>query len=207
MFRNTTETKTQNDTECSEQNDALEQVQSKFCSKSSALSILNDLQSKAAQVSCTGFSSKAPELQSCHSVNWVSTRFILQWKTVYCTVHWWLRVHNALDPESLFIKWPRNCIGTQKSRNVRKHISMTNPDRNRMSRKKNDARQQVQTKFSSIQLCSSVYRIGCEQAKRITCLALNFVLKQLNFMLQNSIQVHFPVQKIVLHSSLISSGS
>ena len=38
----------------------------------------------------------------------VSTRFILQWGTVYCTVHWWLRVHKALDPESLDINWPRN---------------------------------------------------------------------------------------------------
>ena len=78
-------------------------VQIKFCWKLSVLSILNDSQSKAVQVSCTGFSSKAPELQSCHSVNWVSTRFILQWKTVYCTVHWWHRVHNALDPQSLYI--------------------------------------------------------------------------------------------------------
>ena len=63
-----------------------------------------------------------------NSVNWVSTRFILQLGTVYCTVHWWLRAHNSLDPESLCINWPRNCIGTQKSRNFRKHIRETKPE-------------------------------------------------------------------------------
>ncbi len=57
-------------------------------------------------------------------------------KTVYCTVHWWLRVYNALDPESLYINWPRNCIGTQKSHNFRKHIRMTNSDQQWISRKK-----------------------------------------------------------------------
>ena len=64
IFRNKTERQTQNDTECLEQSDALEKVSIKFCWKLSVLSILNDSQSKAAQVSCTGFSSKAPELQS-----------------------------------------------------------------------------------------------------------------------------------------------
>ena len=44
-------------------------------------------------------------------------------------VHWWLPVHNALDPESLCVNWPRNCIGTQKSRNFRKHIRKTKPER------------------------------------------------------------------------------
>ena len=62
--RNTTERQIQNDTECTKQKDALQQIQIKFSWKSWVLSILNDSQSKAAQVSCTGFSSKAHELQS-----------------------------------------------------------------------------------------------------------------------------------------------
>ena len=64
IFRNTTERQIQNDTECTKQKDALEQAQIKFSCKSSVLSILNDSQSKASQKSCSGFSSKAPELQS-----------------------------------------------------------------------------------------------------------------------------------------------
>ena len=64
IFRNTNERQTQNETECLQQSDALEQVQSKFGWNWTVLSILNNSQRKAAQVSCTGFSSKATELQS-----------------------------------------------------------------------------------------------------------------------------------------------
>ena len=55
---------------------------------------------------------------------------------MYWTVHWWLRVHKALDPESLDINWPRNCIGTHKSLNFRKHITKTNRERHYLLRVK-----------------------------------------------------------------------
>ena len=63
-FRNTTRKQTQNDTECSEHNDAWEQVQINFSWKSTVLFIRNDWQCKAAQASCSGFSPKASELHS-----------------------------------------------------------------------------------------------------------------------------------------------
>ena len=72
IFRNTTERQIQNDTECTKQKDALQQIQIKFSWKSSVLCILNDSQSKADQVSCTGFSSKAPELQS--AIEWTESQ-------------------------------------------------------------------------------------------------------------------------------------
>ena len=61
IFRKQRERQTQNDTECSQQNDAWEQVQINFSWKSTVLFFLNHWQCKAAHVSCTGFSSKAPD--------------------------------------------------------------------------------------------------------------------------------------------------
>ena len=61
FLRNTTERQTQNDTEYSQQNDAWEQVQINFSWKSTVLFILKHWQFKAAHVSYTGFSPKAPD--------------------------------------------------------------------------------------------------------------------------------------------------
>ena len=61
IFRKQRERQTQNDTECSQQNDAWEQVQINFSWKSTVLFFLNHWQCKAAHMSCTGFSSKAPD--------------------------------------------------------------------------------------------------------------------------------------------------
>ena len=77
-------------------------------------------------------------------MNWVSTRFILQWRTVYCTVHWWLRIHNALDVESLYINWPRNCIGTQKNGSFRKYIRKKTRTALRVKRRTRKSPNQIQ---------------------------------------------------------------
>ena len=86
IFRKQRERQTQNDTECSQQNDAWEQVQINFSWKSTVLFFINHRQWKAAPVSCSGFSSKAPDCIVLYYVNWVWSRFILPYGTVHCAV-------------------------------------------------------------------------------------------------------------------------
>ena len=43
---------------------------------------------------------------------------------------------STLDPELLYINWPRNCTGTYQSRNFRKHNRKTNSERHWIFRTK-----------------------------------------------------------------------
>ena len=100
---------------------------------------------------------------------------------MYCTVHWWLRVHNALDPESLCINWPRNCIETKKTHNFRKHISMTNSDQQWMSRKKRC----ITTSPNQIQFNSTVLFIlqdwlWTSKAAKVSCTGFCFKTTELH---------------------------
>ena len=114
-------------------------------------------------------------------MNWVSTRFILEWGTVYCTVHWWLRVHNALDPQSLYIKWLRNCIGTQKSRNFRKHIRKTKLERHWILRVKRCTRKspnQIQLNLTLLFILQDW--LWTSKAAKVSCTGFCFKTTELH---------------------------
>ena len=155
------------------------------------LFFLNHRQWKAAHVSCSGFSSKAPDCIVLYYVNWVWSKFILPYGTVHCTVYWQIRDHKALDLVSHYTLWPRIFIWTQKSPNFRKHIRNTNQLLHWMLR----AKQCMYNKSKPPK--SWFYWIGCEQAMPLSCLALNFVLKQPRCILlhcePNVKEVYFPI--------------
>ena len=78
-------------------------------------------------------------------------------------------VHNALDPESLYINWPRNCIGTQKNHNFRKNIRMTNSDQQWMSWKKLYTTSPNQIQFNSTLLFILQDWLWTSKAANVSC--------------------------------------
>ena len=145
---------------------------------------------KAAKVSCTGFCSKATEVHS--PTLWTESEWGSFSHTEQCTSLFTenfgiltgaFHALNKLDPESLYTHWQRNCISTLQIRTFRKHSRKTNPRRQWMF----IAKRYISNKFKPdsfvSQQCTSIYRTGCEQAKRLKCVALDFLLKHPNCIL------------------------
>ncbi len=192
------------------------------------LSILNNSQSKVAQVSCTGFWIKQQNcmLPLCHRIR---SRLIFPYRKLFLTVHWSVRVITnwSVNCQEQFSRnhgriswteqtWSRIALPNfTKTVNLnlekphfQKHNRKTNPERNRMfaaERYTGTSRKQILWKINSAlyskQLgehsCSSVLHWILDEATEMHATIIS----------QNSIQVDFPVQEIVLDSSLISSWS
>ena len=178
------------------------------------LSILNNSESKAAQVSCTGFWIKQPNcmLPLFHRIR---SRLIFPYRKLYLTVHWSVRDHNGriscTEQTWSGIALP-NFTKTEhlnlKKPHFQKHNKKTNPERYRMF-----AAEQctgISPKQIFWKINSAVY--SKELGEHSCSSVLHWIVDEATemhatIMSQNSIQVDFPVQKIVLDSSLISSWS
>ncbi len=159
------------------------------------LSILNNSESTAAQVSSTGFWIKQPKL--------------------YLTVHWSVRNHNGRI-SCTEQTWSRIALHNfnktvhlnSEKPHFQKHNRKTNPERNRMfaaDRCTGTSPNQILWKINS-----ALY--SKQLAEQSGSSVLHWILDEetelhATIMSQNSIQFDFPVQKIVLDSSLISSWS
>ncbi len=178
------------------------------------LSILNNSQSKAAQVSCTGFWMKQPNcmLPLCHRIR---SSLIFPYRKLFLTVHWSVRDNNGRISWTEQT-WSRIALAnftktvhlTLEQPHFQKHNRKTNPERNRMiasERCTGTSPKQILWKINSAlyskqlgeRRCSSVLHWILDEATELHA----------NIMSQNSIQFDFHVQKIVLDSSLISSWS
>ncbi len=178
------------------------------------LSILNNSQSKAAQVSCTGVWIKQPNcmLSLCHRIR---SSLIFPYRKFYLTVHWSVRDHNGRI-SCTEQTWSRidlpNFTKTVKlnleNPHFQKHNRKTNPERNRMfaaERYTGTSRKQILWKINSALYSKQLGEHSCSSV-------LHWILDEATemhatIMSQNSIQVDFLVQKIVHDSSLISSLS
>ena len=178
------------------------------------LSIANNSQIKAAQVSCNGFLMKQPNcmLPLCHRIR---SRLIFPYRKLYLTVHWSVRDHNGRI-SCTEQTWSRIALPNfTKTVNLnlekphfQKHNRKTNPERNRMfaaERYTGTSRKQILWKINSALYSKQLGEHSCSSV-------LHWILDEATemhatIMSQNSIQVDFLVQKIVHDSSLISSLS
>ena len=178
------------------------------------LSILNNSQSKAAQVSCTGFWIKQPNcmLPLCHRIR---SRLIFLYRKLYLTVLWSVRDHNGritcTEQTWSGIALPnftKTVYLNSEKPHFQKHNRKTNTERNRVfaaDRCTGTSPNQILWKINR-----ALY--SKQLAEQSGSSVLHWILDQATemhatIMSQNSIQVDFPVQKIVLDSSLISSWS
>ena len=176
------------------------------------LSILNNSQSKDAQVSRTGFWIKQPNcmLPLCHRIR---SRLIFPYRKLYLTVHWSVRDHNgriSCTEQTLsriaLPNFTKTVHLNLEKPHFQKHNRKTNPERNRMfaaDRCTGTSPKQILWKINSA-LYSK--QLGEHSSSSV----LQWILDKATemhaiIMSQNSIQFDFPVQKIVLDSSLISS--
>ncbi len=178
------------------------------------LSIVNNSQIKAAQVSCNGFLMKQPNcmLPLCHRLR---SRLIFPYRKLYLTVHWSVRDHNGritcTEQTWSGIALPNFTKTVHlniEQPHFQKHKRKTNPERNRMfaaERCTGRSPKQILWKINS-----ALY--SKQLAEQSGSSVLHWILDEATelhatIMSQNSIQVDFPVQKIVLDSSLIRSWS
>ena len=172
------------------------------------------IESKAAQVSCTGFCMKQPNcmLPLCHRIR---SRLIFPYRKLYLTVHWSVRDHNgriSCTEQTLsriaLPNFTKTVHLNLEKPHFQKHNRKTNPERNRMfaaerctGTSQNPILWKINSALYSKQLaeqsCSSVLHWILDEATELHA----------TIMSQNSIQVDFPVKKIVLDRALITSWS
>ena len=158
---------------------------------------------------------KSNRTACCHNVHRNRSRLIFSYRKLYLRVHWQVRDHNG-SISCTEQTWSRITLPnltkkvhlTSEKPHFQKHNRKTNPERYRMfgaERCTGTSPKQILLKINS-----ALY--SKQLAEQIGSSVLHWIFDQATelhatIMSQNSIQVDFPVQKIVLHSSLISSGS
>ncbi len=172
---------------------------------------------KSAEVSCTQFCSKTTQLHSpTKKIDFELDSLSCMKEFTWCFTNNFVilteafRALRKLDPESLFIHWPKKLPFNTVNPNLTKRNTKTNTQQKWIFRAERCIRRSGKLIYFS-QFCFSFYRNGFTQWNRLKCPSLSFALKQLNCILpqrkSTSNYIHFLAWKSLRDASQTTSWS